>query len=417
MNSEKKYRKIENELDSIVRAELNSRISGTQKKQDISKACDILELKNRQIVEAHTKGKTESILQTLFSGYLQTREGGSLYFASKTGDKKLYLGYINKKDRFETLFTASMMALADRDLADIINKKRSIFHADYDRQKDILRLIKTVYEIKKQADMSIAENPGIEENAVSYLTELAPLRSDLKLIEARCVEFQTWEYIQEAVRQLRHAIQSADASISQKGRKAARFLFDKAGTIYHSYKSTQADISCIEMFMNQKEELERYADIFDSTGDDNRRDRIRGFIAGIESTLGRLQSEIETQKDREARISEKHRQDIKDAYDRFVEIREMYANGQLETPNQQKNAGLKLKKCRDRLIAGGQRVMARDIERFMNTAGIGRTESAAGKKETGEIDNFDYKRGFMVLLAVTIILVLIIFLLITFGKK
>ncbi|GBC61955.1 Uncharacterized protein DENIS_2917 [Desulfonema ishimotonii] len=402
--SPKKYQKLENELDRIIRAELTFRV-GTRKHQDISAINDALEVRNRQIVEAHQKGGVAEILPSLVSGLFQTREGGKLWLpAARTSDEK-YENYLHRKGRFETLFSAAVMALEDDALPEIVSRKRQLFDAKFAQLRELMLLTGAARNMQKEADMRSDNASGDEEGAFAHLMALAPLRADLHTIENQCAELREDTWLAEALRQLQQAVRKAEKSIAEKSRKSAKTLFDQAGDIFQHYKSVPATIPNMDRLTAQKGELQRYAGIFNDIGDKERVGRIEGFVAAIDATLRKLQEEVAQQKAYETRMSAQQQAAVSDACDRFAEIRELYAQGRLTAESQKKNAGRKLNKYRDTLIANGQRIMARDIDRFINATGIGKK---ADKKPEGDrkeqADSFDYKKGFLILLPITIVL-------------
>ncbi len=410
MTADKKYRQIAEELDQTVRAELNRRAGGRPKSKDLSKIGETIEIKNREIVEAHQQGKTAKILPSLLSAWIRTREGGDLYAAPDGRNEKKHEIYLSKKERLETLVAAAVLSAADKNLIDLFNRAKKCFDDNCMRVKELLTLSATAESLRKEADMTRSAKPKDEESATAYLREIAPLRADLETIRSRHTEVRDADYLREAVLKLGGAIHSADRSIAEKSRNAAKYLFDQAVSVFHSFQSTPAGIPNAEAFNQQKEILGRYAGIFREIGDTDRQEKIGRFISAIDATLEKLQKEIEKQKEDEAKNTEKVQKEISEAYDRFLEIKEAYTQGMLTSEGQQKNAGEKLKKYRDTLIANGQRIMALDLERFINATGIGRQETA--RPTAGEGDDFDYKKGFLILLPITIGLLLLVFVMI-----
>ena len=412
MKPEKKHLKISGELDRIVQTELNDRIGDKPHPKNITEISDIFEHRNRQIVIAHQKDTVDDILFAIFVSYLQSREGGKLHLPSDSLKPEVFSGYVKKKERFETLFTAAIMALKDRDLADIVHTMRMLFDEHHRKVKEINRLGATVRHIRKKAE-NTAEIPSrVEESAVDFLMQLAPLKADLRTIESYCVEFRENTYLKTAVQYLENELQIADRVIAEKERDSSKFLFDNAGAIFHAYTSTPASLSNTDKFMAHKKELARYAKIFDSIGDMERREQVERFVHTIDGTLEKLRQEIEKQKEIEARAAEKHQQEVTDAYERFLEIKDLFAKNRLEAESQQKNAAEKLKKCRATLIANGQRVMARDIDRFINSTGLGKPDPVAvlSSPDDSTEDAFDYKKGFLILLPISVILLFMVLL-------
>lgn len=414
MKSEKSYLNIEGELDRIVQAELNDRIGNRTHPKAAADIGDIFEHRNRQIVTAHQRGTLADILYPIFISYLQSREGGRLHLAPESLTPADFSAYSAKKERFETLFAAAVMALPDRDLADTVTRMRAVFDEHHRKLREINRLAQAVRQIRKKAANTVEpQASGTEKQAVSLLASLAPLKADLRAMESHCVAFRENIHLKAAVQYLESEFQSADRVIAEKGREASKSLFESAGAVFHAYRSTPVSLSNTEQFMAQKEELARYAKIFESVGEADRKEQIERYIATIDAALQKLRQEIERQKESEARLSEKHQQEISEAYRRFLEIKEQFAGGLLAAESQRKNAAERLKQCRDTLIANGQRVMARDIDRFINATGIGKSPEAGSAARPGAADHdtFDYKKGFLILLPISVALLFFVLLL------
>ena len=407
---EKKYRQIADELDKIVRSELNRRAGSRPGVKNLSEIGEQIEVKNREIVEAHQQGKTAKILPSLMAAWLRTREDGDLYAEPDMQNEKSCEIWLSKKERLETLFAAAVLSLEDKNLTELVSMAKKCFDDNHMRIKELLALARTAENIRKEADMTRTEKPKDEKSAIAYLREIAPLRSDLEIIRSRYAEAEDADYLHEAVLKLGGSIHSADRSIAEKSRNAAKYLFDQAASVFHSYQSTPAAIPNAEIFNQQKEILSRYAGIFKEIGDSERQEKIGRFIASIDATIEKLQREVEKQKESETKITEKVQREISEAYERFLEIKEAYAQGMPASESQRKNAGERVKKYRDILIANGQRIVALDLERFINSTGIGKEENntAGISKE----DDFDYKKGFLILLPITIILLLLVFVMI-----
>lgn len=410
MTADRKCRQIAEELDRIVRAELNRRAGGRPGNKDLSKIGESIEIKNREIVEAHQQGKTAEMLPSLLSAWLRTREGGDWHAFPDSRNERNHDIWQSKKERLETLVAAAVLSADDKNLIDLFNKAKKCFEDNYMRIKEVLILSETAEHIRREADMTRSAKPKDEESAIAYLREIAPLRADLETIRSRHTEIREADYLQEAVLKLGGAVHSADRSIAEKSRNAAKYLFDQAVSVFHSYQSTPAAIPNTEIFNQQKEVLVRYAGIFREIGDAERQNKIGRFISSIDASLEKLQREVEKQKESEAKITEKAQKEISDAYARFLEIKEAYAQGMLTGEGQQKNAGERLRKYRDTLIANGQRITALDLERFINATGIGRQETTG--PGAGAEDDFDYKKAFLILLPITIGLLLLVFVMI-----
>ena len=414
MKSEKTYPKLEGELDRIVQAELNDRIGNRPHPKRLSDIGDIFEHRNRQIVTAHQQGTIADILYPIFISHLQSREGGRLHLSPESLAPADFSAYMAKKERFETLFSAAIMALPDRNLADIVTRMRTIFDEHHLKLREINRLAETVRQIRKKAVHTVEPTGSVtEKQSIHLLASLSPLKADLRAIESHCLAFRGNGYLKAAVQYLETELQAADKVIAEKGREASKSLFDNAGAVFHAFRSTPVSLSNTEQFVTQKEELARYAKIFESIEQADRKEQIERYIATIDTALQKLRQEIERQKESEARLTQKHQQEISEAYGRFLEIKDQFAGGLLSVESQRKNAAERLKHCRDTLIANGQRVMARDIDRFINATGIGKASVAGATLQPGgaDQDTFDYKKGFLILLPISVMLLFLLLLL------
>ncbi|MDM8552633.1 hypothetical protein QUF72_21295 [Desulfobacterales bacterium HSG2] len=401
-----KCQKIEAELDKIIIAEINDRFAGRQKKQNPRKVKEIIEKKNREIVKTHQKGKTASNLPLLFSGYLQIQEGGKLYFGKRDLDKKEFESYLGKKNRLEALAGASLNTLREENLINIVYRRRKIFDDEYRKAKEVTALIEQTAEIRQNADEPGPMIPKDEETAVSYLKEIAPLKSALQKIESRYIELKEDFYIADVLQQLQSSVNLAFKSITLQTQKTSRFLFDQARAVFQKHKTSRTGICSIEEFVRQKEELVRYYSIFDSIGDDNRKKQTKFFISTIETAIGNLQKDIVREKQRDTKVSEKSNREVQDAYERFLEIKKMYSQGKLDEKGRKKKAISGLKKCRNILKSNGQRVKAREVERFLNATGIDKKEETKSP-DTIHAQNIFYKRAFLAILPVTIALAIL----------
>jgi len=402
------YQKLEDELDKIILSEISSRIDGEHKNLSPDAINNILEKKNREIVEAHQQGNIASNLPLLFSGYLQTKEGGELYLSEKDLNSTEWENYIEKKGRLEVLFGASLNALHEPELKHIVNEKNRKFDEIYHKTNLALLLIQNALNIKEEADETEQFIPRDEEETVSYFREIAPLKARLQEIESRCTELREDNCISQALQKLQTTIHLASKSIESKSKRASEFIFNQATAVFQNYKSTIPDISNANRIMLQKEEIARYKRLFESIGDENRKNQTGEFISVIEKKLAHLQKNIEKQKEQESLISEKNSRKINEVYEEFLVIKENYGDGKIDTRSRKKKSALKLKKCSDILKSNGHRVKAREIEMFLNSTGL------VNDKEPDSVESFRsryifYKRAFFSLLPFTLVLALISF--------
>jgi len=389
------------EIDRMIRAELKARTGVPKHPVSVAGISEVIETRNRQIVEAHQQGRVADFLPQLMSGYFQTRVGGALYWMPDDQSQASYLDYCHRLDRFETLFTAAITALADPMLSELMFQKRAFFLQKLDLTQEIHQLCDVARRIRRKAESTPIRSLTSDAQAHEYLMALTPLSADLSHIEARCEALKSDAYLADAIRNLEQEIAAATASISQKRQKASTYLFERANDIYHQFKAAPIAMSSMDLFLKARTVLDHYARMFDTVGDSDRLARIVRFIQTVETTMAKLQEQVDKQKAYETELVKKHQGEIQDAYDRFQEIKAMFADGQLVTESQKKNAGAALRKARDGFIAAGQRVMARDVDRFINATGIGRVPVT--KRE-----EFDYRKGFNVLLPITIVLTLIL---------
>jgi len=403
--------KIEKELDKIIIAEINGRFSETFKKLNILKADEIIEERNREIVKIHQQDRIAASIPFFFKCYLQIREGGNLYFSPDDLSKKEFEIYAGKKGRLEVLLNASLNTLADEELIHIVYRKRSLFDDEYAKAKEVMRLAEQAAEIRKTADRPDSElfkndlknRSTDEEAAILYLREMGHLRAALQKIESRYAEVSQDIYIAEVVNRMKNEVSLAFQSMAQQSRKTSEFIFDQANTIFQNYKSTQSRLANIEKFVSYKEALLRYRKIFESAGDEDRKKQIEFFISTVETGTEKLQKEIEKEKQREAAASEKDNREVKDAYDVFLEIKTDYADRKLDAAFKRRRAFTRLKKSLDVLKSNGQRVKAREIERFLNSTGIDKDEDMPDNASQPQNLLF-YKKAFMVILPLTIYL-------------
>jgi hypothetical protein len=412
MTPARRYQTLSEELDRLVLRELELRVIPRPVRETLSDIEETIEAWNRRLVQAHQRGVTTSLAPDLLSGYLQLQPGGRLFVNPDSAEPAEYQRYRGRRKRFETLFTAAVSALPDPELADLIRAKRALFVRKMEGLSELLTLAQAARGIQLAVERTVADPPGLEEQAVAYLNELAPLRADLRTLEHRSAEFGEDPYLDEARRLLERNLQSARRVMAEKSRRAARFLFDQAGSLFQSFKATPADLSHLDQFVYQKEALTRYAHLFESVGETDRKERVDGFIQTIDAAVGNLQDEIGRQKAMEAKISERQQKAVRESYERFEEIKAMYGRGELAAESQRKNALERLRKYRDTFKAHGQRTMARDVERFLNATGLGQapTENLPATREDakGKPEGFDYKRGFWILMGACLVLVLLL---------
>lgn len=396
-----KYKRLEKELDKIILSEITDRFSGKRKKRNPGKILGTIEKKNREIVRLHQQRRIASNLPVLFKAYLQLQEDGYLCFHNTDLDKSDVEPYHGKKGRLEVLINASLNAMQEDELMQIVYQKKKVFYETFLKAREVMALTEKAQSLTLKADEIGAVLPKDEDSAISCLRSFAPLRAELQQIESQYIALRQDDYIGEVLQHLQNAIHLAAKNITAKRQRTARFVFDQAKAIFQKHKSAKTRIGAVEDFIAQKEALLRYHKLFEGIGDQSRQDQTGFFISAIEKNIGKLQTHIQKEKQQETAISEKHEQEAKGAYARFLEIRKMYTEGELETRIGKKKAVSQLKKCTDILKSNGQRVRAMEIERFLSATEIAKSSDTDAPPPP---QNLFYKRAFLAILPVTIIL-------------
>ncbi len=411
MDTDKKYRKIERELNEIVIAEINARFVGKPKKPDFDKLLEILEHKNREIVLGHQKKTIAGSLASVLGSFFQIQERGRLWLDKDSLSENEFRNYEAKRSRLDALLSAAIISLEDENLIQIVHDKKRLFAEKYLKAKTIDDWAEEVRAIQQSATDGAAAAPKDEASAVAYLKDILPLKARLKTIETQLLEVQQDDYLDESLQKLRTSLTEAAGSLSKRSGNAAKYLFDRSGAVFQSYKSTPATVANVDKFIRQKEELERYAALFDDIGDESRKEKIQGFIATIEAGIISLQQDIEKQKLEEATSVEKTNRDINEAYQAFVHLKDEYAKGKYSSEKDKKKLIAEMKKYRDVLLANGQRIKARDIERFLNSTEIEKKEELPTRHQRVQMQELlFYKKAFFTLLPFTIGLALFVLL-------
>ncbi len=382
---------------------------GKAAKPNVGKVLDILEDKNREIVLIHRKKTTSDNLPALFSAYLQIQEYGRLWFDKNSISENEFRMYEAKRSRLDALLTAAVIALEDRQMIEIFHNAKRIFAEKYAKAGEIYRLCEEVEGIRRYAAESGAATPKDEVSAVAYLNEIAPLKARIRTIEMMPTEVQSDHYLDGSLQKLRTALTSAGGALSEKSKNAAKYLFDRSNAVFQSYKATSAAIANLDRFVRQKEELERYAALFDQIGDNERKEKTQSFISAIESGIKKLQEDIEKQKIEEAAAQEKLNREVSEAYQGFLRLKDEYSTGKYTSDADKKKLASDMKKYRDILLANGQRIKARDIERFLNSTAIEKQEESLPRHQRAQIQELlFYKKAFFTLLPIKLFFALLV---------
>ncbi len=364
------YQKTEQALNRIIVAEINDRLTARRRPPHPGEVSATLERVNREIVQAHQTGSLFDKLPRLFQVSIQLKEGGRLHLDSQEMPAPEFRHYMAKKRRFEALMAASVFGLRNTSLKSLIHLKSEVFERTRRKSVEVMALVKEARDIQDALPRRKLIKPRNEEEAVTLLKEISEYRARLDEIESRYAVFEGDKGLENGLTKLRQAINRAARAMDQQSRRSVKFLLDQAGVVFKMYQSTLADIANIDTFIAQKDELRRYRDLFEALGNEERRDQVAGFMETVDATVERLQKKIDARKRLEARQSDKDQQAIDAVYADFLEVKERYAQGRLSSRRDKKRALAQLRKAIDALKSNGQRVRAREIERFINATGL-----------------------------------------------
>lgn len=397
---------IENALDKILVSELNQRFVHPHDPLSPAAINELIEKKNRDIVRIHQQGKAAESLSALFQGAMQIKPGGTLYLTRHQADRGQYQSYLDKIGRLKALLYAATNAVGDEDLISLVYRKEKEFEEICVKAGDVADLTYQAEQIAKDAaelDGSKAKDLAA---ASRFLEQISPLYISVKGIEARYFEIRQEMFLDDIAQNLKRKILTAEKIIDSQRRRAVQTLFNQARSVFHQYQSLKTDVSHLDAFMEQKTQLVDFLNLLDAAGEDSRKKQIKGFVKKIESTIDYLQKRIESLKQEEEAQSKENEHRIDAAYQKYLKINQLYSEGALNTERKQKKSVEKLKKYRDILKAQGQRIKAREIDRFLNSTNLGKTETV----EQSEIppQYLFYKQAFFTILPVTILLFLIV---------
>ncbi len=400
------YQKTEQALDRIITAEINDRLSARRRPPHPGEVFAALERVNREIVQAHQTGNLFDKLPRLFQVSLQLKEDGRLHLDPAAMPAPDFRHYAAKKRRFEALMAASLFGLRNTALKSLVNLKSERFDRTRQKAGEVMDLVQEAREIRESLPKRRFTKPRDEEEALALLKELSEHRARLDEIESRYAVFEGDGGLENALAKLRQALNRTARAMDNQSKRSVKFIMDQAGVIFKMYQSTLAEIGNIDTFMAQKDELKRYRDLFDALGDGERRDRVAGYMETVEATLERLQKKIDARKRMEAVQSDKDQQAIDAVYTDFLDIKDRYAQGQLSARRERKRASAQLRKAIDVLKSNGQRVRAREIERFLNATDLG-GKGAAGDGPTDATLRsayLFYRKAFFILLPLSVVL-------------
>jgi hypothetical protein len=398
------YQKTEQALNRIITAEINDRLAVRKRLPHPAEVSATLERVNREIVQAHQSGSLFDKLPRLFQVSLQLNRDGRLHLDSQNTPPAEYRHYMAKKRRFDALMAASLFGLRNTALKSLVNMKSERFERARQKAVQVMEWVKEAREIRESLPKRRFIKPRDEEEAVALLKEMSAHRARLEELKSRYAVFEGDKGLENALAKLRHALNQAARAIDQQSKRSVKFILGQAGVIFKMYQSTPADIANIDTFISQKDELKRYRNLFDALGDRERRDQVAGYMETVDATVQRLQKKIDARKRVEALQSDKEAQAIDAVYTEFLEIKERYAQGRVASRKERKRALAHLRKTIDVLKANGQRIRAREIERFINATDLS-TESPSGMS-TGDATlrsaYLFYRKAFFILLPLSV---------------
>lgn len=394
------YQKTEQALDRILTAEINDRLKKRPRSPHPAEVFAAIERINREIVQSHQTGALHDKLPRLFQTSLQLKENGRLHIPESALAAPEYRSYLAKKRRFDALMAASVFGLKNTSLKSLIHLKTEVFERTRRKAGEVLDLVREAREIRDALPKRRFTKPRDEAEATALIREIADHRTRLEEIESRHAVYAGDTGLETALSQLRKAANRTAQAIDAHTKRAVKFLMDQAGVIFKMYGSTHADIDNFDTFMAQKAELKRYRDLFEVLGDGERRDRVAGFIETVDATVDRLRKTIDARKELEARQADKDQQAVDAAYADFLEIKERYAQGNITTKRERKRVRARLGNTVDVLKANGQRVRAREIERFIHATGLDALMPGGGSPTDATLRSayLFYRKAFFILL-------------------
>ena len=403
--------RLEDELDQIIRSEINRRLPLRPEIKNPNRVGESLEDRMAEIVRAHENETLMAIIPTLFAVSLQILARGALFFDRDDLPFRDFLLYEDQISRVRALTAASLTHLPQH-ILDIFDSKMKRFDQAFallEKNREYIREIDKIREDAEQMELQYIRD---EEDAVAFYKAAGTLRTRLVSIESVHTELKSAPFLEQGAANMQNAMHLATKSLTARTEKPARFLFSQAAAVYRQFQMTRVHLTGMEQFIRQKEELARYHKLFSETKDMTRAKKTAEFITSIDKTIDKLNRDIDREKTGEAASSQKENLKIQESWNRFQEIRKQYENGGITTVRQEKKASSVLNKCLSMLKSSGQRVKAREVERFLNVTGLGKgpliknpliknphTKKKAAD-ETLYAEYLFYKRAFFILLPV-----------------
>ena len=234
------YKVLENELDKIAITEINSRYTPKRKKPDVDSVNDSIEKINAKIVEDHRNGTIGENIPSLFKTYLQIKRKGNLYYSKDELKERDFELYKDKKIRLEALLSASINALTDEGAIAVYYHKAKLFDERFETAEEIEELVKQTQEIVRSAGDLGKSSPKNEDEAISYLKEITPLKMELSGIELRYNDLKSDPWLANICEKLHNEVHKALKNISERSQKASKYLFYQVNSVFQEYKSTKA---------------------------------------------------------------------------------------------------------------------------------------------------------------------------------
>lgn len=366
-------RKLDANLNAIVRSELAGRLipDGADAPR-LAPVIEALEGHNRRLVRLHQEGDILPHLPELFLTFLRLQEGGRLHLPRPSVHMTHHDAYLSAAERFDTLFTSALMSLPDQRPADIVRRHMALFREKHDQIRFLLTQLAAAESLRRRVHAVVPESPGIADKAAAFLLEtVGPLELAIERHREYCAAHEADPYLSGAVSRLAQTLDAARWELSAKARNAVGFLFEAAERLFQEFKSTPVDLSHLDRFLAQREELNLLADLFHSALHPNREARIRDMIQTMDGAIDALFREIDRGKAKEARYLERRETEIADAHERFLEIRGNFSHGLLPPGRPREKAARELRTVHALLSSHQRKDLAGEVERFMLSTGIG----------------------------------------------
>jgi hypothetical protein len=405
MRQEYRYKRLKRKLYKIISSEVNVRLNPKNRNRETKAVGDAIEQYNLAIVAAHKRGRIDRILPTLFTGALQIKANGRLFFGTDELSNDEYKVYAAKKGRLETLVGAALNTLQDEELLSLVVDHILWFEQENRKIDQIINL----RTLLRKVDVKVRRQEGAsfdnEKGAIAFLQSITPLKSELQDIRSRCAEMEDDPFLADGIKQLQLSISSIYKKILVHSSNASKVVFNQAATLFQRYQATEIGIESLQRIAALRDSLQEYATLFENLADENRKQQIIKLLNTIDGSITSLNQHIKARKQQETELASKSDQEIQDAYANYLALKEAFKNGRLNAEEARLSALKALKKASAVMRSNGRRAKAREIERFLHLTGLDHMPTDPRYRHLAHELRF-YKRAFYCMLPLAIGLVL-----------